>query len=469
MTVPAKVGVDDFLAAGGTITDLMHLATRELLRPPDASDYTRGGGGGPESRAQVHNPPELAFDEDILGRLVEDMHGLGHVGEQRASKLLYLALTSRLLTKIVSVAVKGPSGAGKSATVERVLVFVPPDAVVSLTGMSEHFLAYDDRPIKHKMLVLFEAAGMSGENATYLIRTLLSEGVIRHGTVESQDGALHGREVVREGPAGLVTTTTQVSLHPENETRLLSITVDDSAAQTRNVILAIAGQDRAPEPADVDEWHTLQHWLEDGPRDVTVPFARRIAELIPPIAVRLRRDAGTVFALVRAHALLHRATREVTDGRVVATHHDYAVVRELVAAIISDTLGQSVSPATREVVEAVTAILDDGAKYATYAQLAERLKIDRSAANRRGRVAIAGGYLVNQEDRKGKTARLVIGDALPEDVLVLPTVEQITDDLCTCAVGSEPPPPPREWSGNGDDDAAADAAIAARNAFYEND
>ncbi len=51
--------------------------------------------------------------------------------------------------------------------------------------MSERFLVYDDRPIAHRMLVLHEAAGMSGEYSSYLIRTLVSEGCLRPGTVES--------------------------------------------------------------------------------------------------------------------------------------------------------------------------------------------------------------------------------------------------------------------------------------------
>ena len=118
-----------------------------------------GGGGGPEPRAQVHTPPPLAHEERILDVLTEAMAGLGHVGEERTAKLIYLGVTSRLLDNIVSIVVKGPSAAGKSATVERVLRFVPDDALVPLTGMSEHFLAYDERPIKHKILVLFEAVG----------------------------------------------------------------------------------------------------------------------------------------------------------------------------------------------------------------------------------------------------------------------------------------------------------------------
>ena len=55
------------------------------------------------------------------------------------------------------------------------------------------------------------------------------------------------------------------------------------------------------------EWHQLQYWLADGERRVEIPFATDARRLIPPIAVRLRRDFGSLLGLVRAHALLHRA------------------------------------------------------------------------------------------------------------------------------------------------------------------
>ena len=59
------------------------------------------------------------------------------------------------------------------------------------------------------------------------------------------------------------------------------------------------------------------------------------------------------------------------------------------------------------------------------ARLAEELKLDRSAALRRARTAIDRGYLKNLEDRRGRPARLVSGDPLPEEVEVLPTVERL--------------------------------------------
>jgi hypothetical protein len=420
----------------------VQLATSTLRKP--LSSVGDGGCGSPDPRASVHKPPPIALEPDILGRFIRDMRALGHVGEEKAGRLVYLSVTSRLLDKIVSVVLKGPSAAGKSATVDRVLKFFPDEAIVPLSGMSERFLVYDDRPIAHRMLVLHEAAGMSGEYATYLIRTLLSEGCLRHGTVESTPEGLKPVVVEREGPAGLITSTTQVNLHAENETRLLSIPVDDTRDHTAAVMRAIArGNGR---PVEMRDWHQLQYWLADGERRVSVPFAEHLSDLIPPLAVRLRRDFGSLLGLVRAHALLHRATRGTDEhGQVVATLDDYAGVRELVDDLISDGIGAQVTEATRETVEAVADITGgDGDARATNAQLAARLGLDRSAVGRRVRKAVEQGYLVNEEDRPRKPTRLKLGDPLPDDQVILPTRETILHVLGTEAHGSGHPYTPSD-------------------------
>jgi hypothetical protein len=131
-------------------------------------------------------------------------------------------------------------------------------------------------------------------------------------------------------------TTTRDGLHPENETRLLSIPVTDTRDQTKAVLHSLASEAGAA-GADLGPWHALQAWLEGGPRAVTIPWAPALAELVPPIAVRLRRDFGAVLTLIRAHALLHQATRERDDAaRIVASLDDYAAVRELVADLVAD-------------------------------------------------------------------------------------------------------------------------------------
>jgi hypothetical protein len=420
-----KVGADDFLAAGHSLDDIASLTTT-TLRAPSTSV---GVSVPPEPRAQVHNAPELAHEPDILTRFVGDIRRVGHVGEERATKLIYLIATSRLLDKVVSGVMKGPSAAGKSVAVERVLGFFPGEAYYALTGMSERALAYDDEPLKHRMLVVYEAAGMENDLASYLIRSLLSEGCLRYKTVEHTDEGLKPRLIEREGPTGLLCTTTAATLHPENETRMLSIPVDDTREQTRMVMQAIASENGRK--VDLSEWHTLQCWLADGERRVTVPYAGYLADNILPLAVRLRRDFGAILGLIRAHALLHRATRDVDEhGWIVATAGDYMAVRELVNDLISEGISATVRPTTRETVEAVVRLAGDDGKYVTTARLASELKLDVSAVGRRVNVAIAAGYLRNDEDKRNKPRKLATGDPLPEDEELLPTLD---DWLCSCA------------------------------------
>jgi hypothetical protein len=67
----------------------------------------------------------------------------------------------------------------------------------------------------------------------------------------------------------------------------------------------------------------------------------------------------------------------------------------------------------------------------TIAALAEELELDKSAAWRRVRSAMDRGYLDNKEDRKGRPAKLVTTDALPDDIEILPSPERLQG--CTVA------------------------------------
>jgi len=380
---------------------------------------------------------ELAKASNILERFAAELAKSGVAGESRIAKLLYLAVTSRLLEKPVSIALKGPSSGGKSHVVERVLSFVPESAYYALTAMSERTLAYSEEPIKHRFLVIYEAAGMSGEFATYLIRSLLSEGRVRYETVEKTSEGMKPRLIEREGPTGLIVTTTAVKLHPENETRLLSLTVTDTQDQTRAVMAALAVEASEAAP-NLEPWHALQVWLESAEHRVFIPYAKILADLIPPVAVRLRRDFGALLNLIRAHALLHQASRDRdAQGRIVATIEDYAAVRELVADLVSEGIEVTVPKTVRETIETVKRLREDSkGEPVTVTDLARELRLDRSAVSRRVRNAKDRGYLRDLEDNPRKPSRLVLGDDLPDDLQILPKVEDVRAGMQKRAAGS---------------------------------
>ena len=377
---------------------------------------------------------QLAQTPSILDRFAGELAEGGVAGESRVAKLLYLAITSRLLERPISVAVKGPSSGGKSFLVDRVLAHFPSDAYYALSAMSERALVYSEEPLSHRMMVIYEAAGLQGDFASYLMRSLLSEGHLRYETVDKTKSGMRPRLIKRAGPTGLIVTTTAVHLHPENETRLLSVTVTDTPEQTRSVLFALAEGDR-PRP-DPTKWHALQEWLGTQEHRTTIPFSRALAKAVPPVAVRLRRDFGAVLNLTAAHAVLHQASRpRDTEGRVVATVEDYAAVRELVADLVAEGIEVTVPEILRETVNAVSALMAEGAEETTVVAVAAKLGLDKGSASRRIKAAVAKDYLKNLETGRGKPARLVLGEPLPEEVEVLPRSERLE----CCAVAVDPP------------------------------
>jgi hypothetical protein len=384
----------------------------------------------------------LARSADILEKFYETLRASGVAGERKTAMILYLALTSRRLDGPVSVVVKGPSSGGKSYLVERVVEYFPERAVYALTAMSEKTLAYSEEPIKHRFLVLYEAAGMNGDFQTYLIRSLLSEGRLRYETIEKTSEGLKPRLIEREGPTGLIVTTTMEKLHPENETRMLSVAVTDTQEQTRDVLAALA-QEEISSP-DLEPWVALQEWIGAGGRRVTIPYAKILAEQIPPVAVRLRRDFKAVLNLIRANALLHQASRDRDDqGRIIATvEDDYRVVRELVANLVAEGVDATVSETVRETVRVIKRLVEEGDDDAvSLGPIAQELKLDKSAASRRIRTAINKGFVKNLEDRKGKPGRYVVGDPMPDDVVVLPAPDEVLQRCTPLQEGVQHPKP----------------------------
>jgi hypothetical protein len=139
------------------------------------------------------------------------------------------------------------------------------------------------------------------------------------------------------------------------------------------------------------------------------------------------------------------------QARIVASIEDYAAVRRLVADLVSEGVEAAVPKTIRETDEAVEQRLGDSdGETVTVAAVARVLKLDNSTALRRVRAAIDRGHLKNLEDRKGRPARLVLGDPLPEDIEVLPSVERLQG--CTVAaetegIGTPPPPVANEAGG----------------------
>lgn len=356
-------------------------------------------------------------------------------GEEKNAKLLYLVATSRLFPTCMSAAVKGPSAVGKSNIRKGVLQYFPPENIVTFTTMSEKALLYFEDDFQHKILSMGEAAGTEEKQMQdYLLRELISEGVLHYPVPIKVEGkGIVTQTVVKHGPVAFLVTTTKAALHPENETRMLSLEVDDSECQTRRVLDKVAetvGRNSARAVVDFEPWQDFQRWLALGNLKVDVPFAAELGRLIVSAkAPRLRRDFSQILLAIKAHALLNQFHRNTDDqGQIVAEiNADYVPVAELMGGIMSEASGVGIEPALQETINAVkiaTADLhsDEGA---TAFEIAKLLKLDKSAAWRRLGVAQNKGYVVNLETRKGQSGRYRVTDQEIEPEPLLPSGEAL--------------------------------------------
>ena len=389
-----------------------------------------------------------AFDQDELrrsaGHIIKDTNILDLfgkefckviAGEAANGKLLYLIATSRLFDRTMNAAIKGTSAGGKSEIRKRILEFFPPESVVGFTSLSEKSLIYHDGDFTHKILSMGEATATDEQDfQDYLLRELMSEGRIRHSTVQKVGNDFVAMTIEKNGPVSFLVTTTKSKLHPENETRMLSLEIDDSETQTKNVLGKVAeveGLNHSAAQVDYGPWQDFQRWLELGQRRVVVPFAAEMVGLVPPAAVRLRRDVGQVLRAIKAHALLHREQRGRDDGgQIVADiEHDYATVRELLNSILAEGSGVAVNKAMAETIEAVTKATENmmEAEGASAQDIARHLKLDKSAARRRLLSARDEGFVVNLEQRRGMAGKYRVTSQKVESKNILPDAAMLLE------------------------------------------
>jgi hypothetical protein len=319
--------------------------------------------GGQEPRRQAVREIDINSLELSAGEIINSKNVLSHfekawlramAGESHNAKLLYLIATSRLFDKCMSAAIKGPSSAGKSETRKRVLEFFPPEDVVSFTTLSDKALLWFEDDFAHKILSMGEAAGTEEQTLQdYLLRELISEGRLRYLVPQKIGDELITIPVEKNGPVAFLVTTTKAALHPENETRMISLEVDDTEVQTQKVLGKVAeviGMNVERAEIDYTPWRDFQRWLAAGKCKVVIPFADKLAALIPPRSVRLRRDFTQILLAIKAHALLHRRHRPVDDrDQIVADlDEDYLPVAELMGGIVADASGTSIPKDARD-------------------------------------------------------------------------------------------------------------------------
>jgi len=153
-------------------------------------------------------------------------------------------------------------------------------------------------------------------------------------TEKAPDGSLKNVVYRTEGPTVIVQTTTRNHLHPENESRVFPIYIDESEGQTGRIVKSILEDAAGQGVSDAErgrihrKWHDAIRLLDPG--EVVLPYAERIE--IPSSPIRIRRDARRLVDVVRVTAWVHQHGRERDEAcRIMATEDDFQAALELVS------------------------------------------------------------------------------------------------------------------------------------------
>jgi len=283
--------------------------------------------------ARYERAMALLKDRRLLSKAAVDMKRLGHVGEFLAKKLGFVCAASARYGKPIQPSTHAQSAAGKNALWDIVLSLYPPEMIIRRSGLSAKALFRTQADLRGRVLYIQEVAG--SEDANYTIRVMQSDGRLEYEATEKMpDGSLGNVVYQTEGPTVIVQTTTKNHLHPENETRVFPIFIDESEEQTKRIVESHLKEAAGRRPSEEEQekikqrWHDAIRLLE--PAEVVMPYAQRIE--MPRSPLRIRRDARRLLDVVRVIAWLHQHQRERdAEGRIFATEEDFNEALRLVS------------------------------------------------------------------------------------------------------------------------------------------
>lgn len=245
--------------------------------------------------------------------------------------LLFLTCVSSMTKRTLSAVITSESAAGKSNLLHGVIDCFP--NVEYFTRMTSASVDRMGKDLTGRILVVEEMRGADAAQGT--IRVAISEGKLRLLTTERDDkGKIVTREIETKGTPVFLTTTTSTVIDWETQTRLLVISLDESAEQTVGVMRHEAHEyeDVTPREEEGSIVPSLLHSLL--PYDVLIPFASQLAAHFPSNRLSARRDFKKLLNLVAVITFCHQHQRlrvrkrdQPLQDRIVATPLDlrYAI------------------------------------------------------------------------------------------------------------------------------------------------
>ena len=311
---------------------------------------------------------EFLRNPNLIEAITDGFTDCGLVGEDVNSLAAYLACTSRKLDKPLAVIIQSTSAAGKSTLMEAVLAMFPEEERIKYSAMTGQSLYYlGETELKHRILAIVEEEG--AEKASYALKLLQSEGELTIASTgkDAHTGRMETQEYHVEGPVMIFLTTTAIDIDEELQNRCLTLTVDESRAQTER-IHQLQRKARTLEGLQMKhKRHSLLTLMRNAQRllepvDVVNPWADQLT--FTAERTRTRRDHEKYLTLIDAIALLHQhqRKREKIEGRKTEFIRVTLDDIELANKIAPELLGRSLDelpPQSRCLLNHIKALVKD--------------------------------------------------------------------------------------------------------------
>ena len=304
--------------------------------------------------SKIEAVPTIAkTDPQLFRKRIDAINQSGVVGERENIATVCATIDSRLILPDSSgqqglgLKISGTQGTGKSYVVESSLKLQDQSGYHSISNASDKSFFYLSKSMKNKALILAEGAKLQRDSEFgYVVRSLLSEGKAIH-QVTAQKGRGNHQTIMKvvEGPVSLITTTTCATLEKQIESRLITVSPDESSKQTR-AIMKRAAELASKGVTDKDQ-NLIQAWQKFHkdlkPARVVIPFAPKIerqmnkqTQLVPMLA---RRSFKHFLSLIRAIAIFYQAQRKKNEsGEIKAEIADFHIAYQILSEIFEEKM-----------------------------------------------------------------------------------------------------------------------------------
>ena len=271
----------------------------------------------------------------------------GLVGEEKNALVLLIVAVSRLLNRPLNVIVKGQSASGKNWLVTRVLRLMPSDAVREISSTSRRAWNYSKDDFRHRVVYIQERNKATGE--IHPVRLMISEGRVVRLVTAWEKGLLITKKYVARGPVAAISTTTSDRLEIDDETRHISLWVDESMDQTHRILRAYGIQNTGLTPWERRVWRTVHRLLElRGEPEIKVPrWFEKLADRVVKKDVRVRRYYPAFVEACKAVCLIRsfQRPRKDAEGILTVDFADFALATMIFDDVFVESLHRVGGPA----------------------------------------------------------------------------------------------------------------------------